>query len=76
MMPSSSVLLLWDFCFVAGEPFRNLGTASAVCGYLPILWFGPTVWPISMAAGLLFMLAMLLLFGRNASKPVPDTTDA
>lgn len=50
-------------------------TASAVCGYLPILWFGPTVWPISMAAGLLFMLAVLLLFGRNACKPVAEPTD-
>jgi Na+/H+ antiporter NhaC len=45
-------------------------TASAVCGYLPILWFGPSIWPISMAAGLLFMAAMLMLLGRNPSHPL------
>lgn len=48
-------------------------TASAVCGYLPILWFGPSVWPISMAAGLVFMAGTLLLLGRNPSRPVPST---
>jgi len=57
-------------------PYAMLAmTASAVCGYLPILWFGPTIWPISMAAGLLFMLTALFLFGRNASRPPPATTD-
>ncbi len=45
-------------------------TASAVCGYLPILWFGPSIWPISMTAGVLFMAAMLWILGRNASDPV------
>lgn len=46
-------------------------TASAVCGYLPILWFGPSIWPISMAAGVLFMAATLWLLGRNPSAPIP-----
>ncbi len=46
-------------------------TASAVCGYLPILWFGPSIWPISMAAGILFMAATLWLVGRNPSAPIP-----
>ncbi|MFT4841950.1 MAG: Na+/H+ antiporter NhaC [Candidatus Azotimanducaceae bacterium] len=45
-------------------------TASAVCGYLPILWFGPSIWPISMAAGVLFMAAVLWLMGRNPSHPI------
>ena len=45
-------------------------TASAVCGYLPILWFGPSIWPISMAAGILFMAATLWLIGRNPSAPI------
>ena len=45
-------------------------TASAVCGYLPILWFGPSIWPISMAAGVLFMAATLWLLGRNPSAPI------
>jgi Na+/H+ antiporter NhaC len=49
-------------------------TASALCGYLPILWFGPTIWPISMVAGLLFMATVLWVFGRNASRPLAGAT--
>lgn len=44
-------------------------TASAVCGYLPVLWFGPSIWPISLTAGAVLMLTTLLLVGRNASHP-------
>jgi Na+/H+ antiporter NhaC len=56
-------------------PYAMLAmTASALCGYLPIMWFGPTIWPISMAAGLLFMVGALLLFGRNASRSPPGAT--
>ena len=47
-------------------------TASAVCGYLPVLWFGPSVWPISLGAGAVLMLATLLIIGRNACKPLPQ----
>ena len=53
-------------------PYSLLAVAtSAICGYLPILWFGPDIWPISMAAGVLFMTVFSLLVGSNPDRPVP-----
>ena len=57
-------------------PYALLAMAtSGICGYLPILWFGPTIWPYSIGAGLLFMATILWLFGRNASRPIPAAND-
>ena len=58
-------------------PYSLLAVAtSAICGYLPILWFGPDIWPICMAAGVLFMIVFLLLVGRNPDRPVPRMVTA
>jgi Na+/H+ antiporter NhaC len=55
-------------------PYSLLAMAtSALCGYLPIMWFGPNIWPISIGAGLVFMATFLLVVGRNAQhRPKPS----
>jgi Na+/H+ antiporter NhaC len=57
-------------------PYALLAMAAAtLAGYVPMLWFGPGAWPVSMAAGLLLMAGFLLLVGRDATirqAPTPD----
>ena len=43
--------------------------ASLCCGYLPMVWLGPQVWPWCWLAGVLGMVAFLRLFGSDASRP-------
>jgi Na+/H+ antiporter NhaC len=42
---------------------------SAVCGYLPLVWFGPDTWPWCLAAGVLTMALWLRLCGRDPDRP-------
>jgi len=47
-------------------PYALLAMAtSALCGYLPILLFGPHVWPLSLLGGVLLMAAVLWWLGRD-----------
>lgn len=40
-------------------------TATVVCGYLPLAWFGPQVWPLCLLGGLVAMALFLRLVGRD-----------
>lgn len=55
-------------------PYATLAmAAAALCGYLPIVWFGPELWPICMLAGVAVMALFLLLRGRDPDRPTPST---
>ena len=42
--------------------------ATAGCGYLPVLLWGPGVWPYGMLAGASLLAATLWLLGRDAAR--------
>ncbi len=50
-------------------PYALLGfTAASLCGYLPMVLLGPDWWWLSIALGVGWMVAFLLVFGRNAQR--------
>ncbi|HEB52995.1 MAG TPA: Na+/H+ antiporter NhaC family protein [bacterium] len=58
-------------------PYALLAMAtSAICGYLPVVWFGPEVWPFSLLAGGLVLATTLLVFGRDPARPPPPARPA
>lgn len=44
-------------------------TVTVLCGYLPLAWFGPPVWPLCLLAGLVAMALFLRLVGRDPAGP-------
>jgi Na+/H+ antiporter NhaC len=57
-------------------PYALLAMAtSALCGYVPLAWFGPQCWPWCLASGLLWMAIVLRRFGRDPAVPVAGPPD-
>jgi Na+/H+ antiporter NhaC len=47
-------------------PYALLAFAATIlCGYLPLAWFGPQVWPLCLLGGLVAMALFLRLVGRD-----------
>lgn len=42
---------------------------SLVCGYLPLAYFGPQVWPYCLGSGITAQVVCLKVFGRDAALP-------
>ncbi|MFY9345680.1 MAG: Na+/H+ antiporter NhaC family protein, partial [Planctomycetota bacterium] len=41
---------------------------SALCGYLPLAWFGPDCWPWCLLGGIAAMVVVLRLVGRDPAR--------
>jgi Na+/H+ antiporter NhaC len=55
-------------------PYAILGfLAAAFAGYLPAVWFGPSIWPICWVLGFLMMAAVLWFFGKDPGRVAPST---
>ncbi|MEO6595688.1 MAG: Na+/H+ antiporter NhaC family protein, partial [Planctomycetota bacterium] len=55
-------------------PYALLAMATSVlCGYLPMVWLGPSWWPFSLAAGVAVMVTALLWFGRDPQHTATST---
>lgn len=47
-------------------PYALLAFAATVlCGYLPLAWFGPQIWPLCLLGGLAAMALFLRVVGRD-----------
>lgn len=56
-------------------PYALLTMAVAmVCGYLPVAYFSPDLWPFSLVAGVLTIGAVLLVFGKRTDAGAPAST--
>jgi len=40
-------------------------TVTVLCGYLPLAWFGPQIWPLCLLSGVVAMALFLRLGGRD-----------
>ena len=48
--------------------------AATICGYLPMVLLGTSWWWLSMLLGIGAMVTFLLVFGRDASKPLEQAS--